>query len=175
MAAREIGLVAALGGALWLLHQRAVGAAQPGPGALSETEVRSLARSIVSNFGLQVDPDQLVRIAWIESSFDPGAVRPEPHINDASAGLMQTLEGTAQWLAGDMGYDAFGARPTLQTLMGPQASLYYGAAYLEWLKNAYNRGEEWTVRAYNGGPGGADKDYTRGYWRKYLDAKERFG
>ncbi|CAI5466808.1 unnamed protein product [Closterium sp. Yama58-4] len=35
-----------------------------------------------------------------------------------------------------------------------------------------HRSEEFVVRAYNGGPGGADKPATAVYWRKYLKAKE---
>lgn len=177
MSDQLLALVTGLAGALYLLHRRQVGAADGPATPMSESEVRTLAENIVRSFGLQVDPAMLVRIAWIESTFDPNALRPEPQIADASAGLMQTLEGTAEWLASDMGYDAFGTNPNLQTLMSPQASLYYGAAYLEWLSNyrGQRRSEEWTVRGYNGGPGGADASYTLGYWRKYQDAKERFG
>ena len=145
-------------------------------GPLSSENVRAFAESIVASFGLRVDPDMIVRIAWIESGFNPSAVRFEPRIGDASAGLMQTLVGTARWLATDMGYSAFGV-PTMDKLLDqPQMSIYFGAAYLDYLSrySGQSRSEEFIVRSYNGGPGNLGAA-TADYWRKYLAAKERFG
>lgn len=171
MSDRVAGLVALLAGAFALLHRRVLAGEA---GAMTADQVRGFARSIVDSFGFDVAPDMLVRIARIESNFDPSAVRPEPQIGDASAGLMQTLVSTARWLA-DMGYDAFGDNPDLARLMQPQASLYFGAAYLDWLVNAYpGKSEGWIVRSYNGGPGHS-KAATDEYWRRYQDAKAELG
>jgi soluble lytic murein transglycosylase-like protein len=167
-------LLVALAGAAALMHRRVVaGEATP----LSESEVRTFAENTVRDFDeIQADPAVMVRIAWIESAFDPSALRPEPAIADASAGLMQTLVTTARWLATDMGFDAFGRDIELKTLMGPQASLYFGGAYLTYLRTyrGQRRGEEFVVRSYNGGPGNFS-EATAQYWQRYLEAKERFG
>ena len=147
-----------------------------GEGPLSLGNVRALAEGAVASWRFNVDPAMIVRIAWIESGFNPSAVRFEPAIGDASSGLMQTLVGTARWLAQDMGYTAFGA-PTMDALIrSPQMSIYFGAAYLDYLSRyaGRSRGEEWIVRSYNGGPGHS-QGATDNYWRKYLAAKERFG
>lgn len=142
---------------------------------LSLSQVRALARDVTSNL-VRADPDMIVRIAWIESAFNPAAIRAEPKIGDASVGLMQTLISTAQWLHSDLGFTRLG-RPDAATLMDPRQSMYFGGAYLLWLSTyrGRQRGEEFMVRAYNGGPGGADSSATLEYWRRYLDAKRRFG
>lgn len=129
----------------------------------------------VQLFDGRLDPRMVTAIAFIESSFNPSAVRVEARIGDASVGLMQTLVGTAQWLYDSQGYRWRDRRPDFTSLFDPEASLYYGMAYLHWLTTksgiTAGRGEEVIVRAYNGGPGGADKSYTDGYWAKYRAAK----
>jgi len=165
----------ALIGAAFLAHNRAV--ARGGIAVLTADEVRNFADSVLRLPRIKV-PDgaaMIVRIAWIESRFDTSAVRSEPRINDASIGLMQTLLGTARWLYDDLGFRHF-ARPTVPNLMGPQASIYYGAAYLTYLSIYAGRARsaEFVVRSYNGGPGNLSAA-TADYWRKYLAAKERFG
>lgn len=174
MARDAAALIALLAGGFALLHRRALAG---DANALTEDQVRAFASGTLGLIdNPRVDEDMIVRIAWIESAFDASAVRPEPQINDASAGLMQTLVGTADWLASQMGYTAFGKRASLQKLMGPQASIYYGAAYLDYLSDyaGQRRSEEFMVRSYNGGPGNFNDD-TAEYWRRYLEAKARFG
>lgn len=144
---------------------------------LTEAQVRELAQQTVRQYFPQVDPEMLVAMAKIESSFDPLAYRFEKHLDDASAGLMQTLESTALWLFNDMGAKAKG-RPTMASLMQPDVSMYFGAAYVNWLRRYRNqpRGEEWIVRAYNGGPAWETanpvaKGMTANHWRKYQLAR----
>eukprot|EP00899_Mesostigma_viride_P014269 jgi/Mesvir1/22843/Mv25123-RA.2 len=112
--------------------------------------------------------EMLRAIAEIESGYRPHAYRWEEALGEPSVGLMQTLLSTARWLATDMGYVAFGV-PTLEALMDPWISLYFGAAYLDWLSHYGGRPQslEFMVRAYNGGPGGATSSATLAYWRKY--------
>ena len=140
--------------------------------ALTVDQVRAIASRILTAHSLRPSEDMIVRIAFVESSFRPGVTRYEPHIDDESIGLMQTLVRTAQWLAQDMGYKAYGV-PTRDDLFDPERSIYFGAAFLDWLMRK-DRALEWTVRSYNGGPGHSTKA-TDNYWRKYLKAKERFG
>ena len=148
-------------------------------------DVPALARSTVGRYGLNVDPSMLVAMAWIESAFKPDAFRWEPARLDASVGLMQTLKATARDMYNN-GYRAFGAAPDYTDLRRPEISMYYGAAYVDWLKKWYARNrngqptEEWIVRAYNGGPGwdrasASSQANTANHWRKYQQAKGRFG
>lgn len=139
--------------------------------AASASEVLALARATIARHDFRVDAVMAAAIAEIESGGNPLALRYEPHIGDASVGLMQTLVSTAQWLW-DIGYRDF-PQPTMAALAEAHASMYFGCAYLDWLKrrNASSASEEWIVRAYNGGPGGATKPATLPYWQKYKAAK----
>lgn len=165
-------VVVALVGLALALSKRA--GAAPG-GVLDAAGVRSFAERITGRYFPAVDPRMLVRMAWIESSFRPDAVRHEWHLNDASVGLMQTLTRTAQWLWDDMGARAY-PRPDMAALLDPETSLYFGAAYVNWLRRygGRARSEQWIVESYNGGPGNSNSQ-TRNHWAKYLAAKERFG
>lgn len=165
-----------LGAAFALTRQKArIGA----DGPMTVDQVRALAEEKVRLTGFNADPRMLVAMAWIESSFDPLAVREEPHIGDASAGLMQTLLGTAQWLHDDFPRYRDKGRPQFNDLMDPATSMYFGAAYVDWLSGYAGvlRSEEWIVRAYNGGPGaGAQRSsQTKRHYEKYLEARRRFG
>lgn len=169
--AQTLALLTLLG-AGFLAIRRGV-ALVPGATVLSADQVCAFMQSVLNLSEIDADADMVLRVAFIESSFNPSAVRAEPQINDASTGLMQTLVSTAQWLHDDMGFKSFG-RPTLTSLKGAQESLYYGAAYLTYLKTwrGQARGEEFIVRGYNGGPGGASSSATLPYWRKYQDARD---
>jgi soluble lytic murein transglycosylase-like protein len=143
--------------------------------ALDAAAVHKLAQdNIVHLLGAKIDPAVATTIAFIESSFNPTAVRPELAIGDASVGLMQTLVGTAQWLHDSMGYDR-APYPTAATLLDADTSMYYGAAYLTYLQErdpiTRGRGLQAMVRGYNGGPGGAFASYTDGYWARYQAAR----
>ncbi|WP_375596818.1 transglycosylase SLT domain-containing protein [Algihabitans albus] len=169
---RAVFVLAGLAGAFALLHGRAVAAGD----VYGADQVRALAAPAAGRFDFPT-VDMLTAIAFVESSFNPAAYRYEPHLGDASVGLMQTLTSTARWLYEDMGYRDHG-EPTLESLArSPQQSLYFGAAYLDWLSRwkGRRRSEEWIIRAYNGGPGGATSAATAPYWSKYQAARRRFG
>ena len=59
---------------------------------------------------------------------------------------------TAAWLADEHGHCAYGA-PTAQTLLQPRVSLYFAAAYLQYLSAFAGRahGLAFTVAAYRSG------------------------
>lgn len=164
-------VLAGLAGLFAAMHKRAIA----GEGILPLENVRDLARQAIGIGNFNVPVERLVRIAWIESHFDPSASRWEVHIGDTSTGLAQTLLGTARWLAKDMGYTAYGV-PSLSDLASPQISLYFGAAYLDWLSRyrGQSRSEEWIVRSYNGGPGHSTAA-TNNYWNKYRKAVGEVG
>lgn len=141
---------------------------------LSPAEARALAYNTVRLPRLgQVDPKMLFAIFKIESGFNASAWRYEPHLGDASVGIAQVLTSTARWLSVEMGYSHFGVIGP-EDLLDTAKCAYAGAAYLDWLSTwrGQGRSEEWIVRAYNGGPGGADSAATLPYWRKYQAAKE---
>lgn len=62
---------------------------------------------------------------------------------------------TAKWLASDMGY-SFHGDPDRAALEDPEKSMYFGAAYLDYLSRyrKVERSEEFIIRGYNGGPNG---------------------
>lgn len=141
---------------------------------LTEEEVFILAQHMANHFRA-MNAQGLMATAWVESSFRPWVSRYEPHLDDSSYGLMQTLIGTAQWLHNDMGYRDY-AYPTRESLKNPAVSMYYGAAYFHWLQRAYpNKDMEWYVRAYNGGAGHKYNSMTTNYWNKWQRAFKRFG
>jgi soluble lytic murein transglycosylase-like protein len=142
--------------------------------------VYNLAREMSARHFPDVDPLMLTAMAEIESGFQPGAVRNEPHVKnryaqngDASIGLMQTLFSTAKWLRNDQGQGAY-VLSRGDDLMDPQTSMYFGGSYVQWLMTYQGevRSEAWIVMSYNGGPG-ADNQATRHHWEKYQAAKLR--
>lgn len=94
-------------------------------------------------------PAALVRaIIASESQFNPSAWRPEPKINDGSAGLMQILLRTAK----GTGYDGpLGERLQLTGLFDPTTNIEYGTAYLAEQFNRAGGDISGAASAYNGG------------------------
>jgi|GEM_PF-3261200 len=148
---------------------------------LTKEEVQALAKHVIENYGFKTTVKDLSITAYIESGFDPAAYRHERRkdgtIWDTSYGLMQTLIGTANDLY-NKGYKALGM-PNRTSLKNPLVSMYFGAAYIDWLKSNWpNKREEWYIRAYNGGPGfekttnGAKN--TALYYNKFVDAYKYF-
>eukprot|EP00850_Spirogloea_muscicola_P021884 SM000266S09829 [mRNA] locus=s266:33836:37055:+ [translate_table: standard] len=163
---------------------------------VTTTEMRAVADIIISrHFAGRVDPVSVCAIAEVESGRQPLAYRFEPHLGEASTGIMQVLQSTAEWLSRDMGYRAYTVDWANKMLYQPFVAVYVGAAYLNWLSTyagksvltacpsrkhgsmgmfqlVTDRSEEFVVRGYNGGPRGIEKASTQRYWTKYLLAKE---
>jgi hypothetical protein len=89
-----------------------------------------------------VDPPLVKAVVAAESSFRPTAYRAEPHIGDASYGLMQTLYRTAK----DMGYQG-----PADGLYDPATSLEFGTRYLAKQLRRYSGKIPYAVAAYNSG------------------------
>lgn len=149
---------------------------------LTEQEMFALCSYITEKFFRSMSPDELVTYAYVESSFRPWVERSESR-GRKSVGLMQTLIGTAQEMY-DKGYREL-ERPTESTLKNPIHSMYYGAAYIDWLRRNYTHKaqeygnyEEYFVRAYNGGAGWqgsqGGREGTANYWSKWQKAYARF-
>jgi len=197
-----IGAVAAIGGLFFAFIPRAVASnavATPQTlaksvveqisnvagttGALSRAQVEAIAQHVCASYFPNIDWRMVVAIASIESSFNPTAARTEYNSNgsvrDVSYGMMQVLTGTASWLYTDLGARAYGA-PTPALLSQPEANIYFGTAFLNWLAGYHGGGhtEEWVVRAYNGGQGwqstAKGPSMTEAYWAKYQSRKASF-
>ncbi|XP_020531574.1 uncharacterized protein LOC18447898 isoform X2 [Amborella trichopoda] len=118
--------------------------------------------------------EMICAIAEIESNRQPLAQRYDPKSREASVGIMQMLQPTAEWLFRELGYRAFEMEGKPNLLFRPFISVYLGAAYLKWLSNfdGTSRNEEFVVRAYYGGPKKATHKSTTGYWKHYLSVKQ---
>ena len=136
---------------------------------LAEAEVKDLAEKITTLYFPVVDPMMVRAIIQIESNRKPDATRYEPHLEESSTGLMQTLLSTAVDMAKNWGATRYGI-PTEKDLLNPEISVYFGAAYLNWLRR-YGTEEQNIVRNYNGGPKGYQRSATLDYWEKYKKAK----
>lgn len=160
--------------ALALTQSKAIAAAVGG--RLTKEQVAAIVDKIGSAYFPKVDRRMVRAMVEIESDRAPYAFRPEPQVlrpSNASVGLMQTLITTAEWIYSDLGARAYG-EPSLATLTDAETSVYFGMAYINWLRTYRNeaRSEEWIVRAYNGGPGGATISATLNHWAKYQRAKQ---
>ena len=138
---------------------------------MDAAQLYALASQVLGEMGISdVTPSMAACIALNESGGDPNAERAEPQINDASYGLMQTLLGTATWLHDQMGFTAYDA--TAANLLTPAPSMYFGCAYLHWLRNWHGpQPDAFVVAAYNGGPGGASGAGPQRYlasWQNYM-------
>lgn len=174
-------------GLLWFLSGQAA------PAVLSRADIKARVIRTRERYGFFNVPAQMARaIVEIESARNRFALNDEPGIRDFSAGLMQPLVSTARWLYDDVGLRAFprvdwraddhlfAAGDPARVDTGPARALYdadhnlyIGMGYLEWLaRHPWNDGWEWTVRAYNGGPGGARSGATAAYWDKYRRAED---
>lgn len=142
---------------------------------VTQTEMRAMAKIVIRrHFESKLDPLMICAIAEVESDRQPLAYRFEPKLGEASTGLMQTLQSTAEWLARDMGYTYYTSDFSPSMLYRPFVSVYFGGAFLKWL-STYEKKiqcEEFMVRAYNGGPKNATSKSTFVYWNKYLKAKQ---
>jgi soluble lytic murein transglycosylase-like protein len=161
-----VGAVLGLGALFSGMSRTAVAAGD----VLSKARIREMAGQVVARYGFETTAGIMANIAMIESSGNPKALRYEPYIphlgrSDYSTGLMQVLTSTAEWLARDMGYRAYGLNPTKDSMMDPLVSLYFGGAYLDYLEK-YPGGPhsiEWVVQSYNAGPGNSQPTYLRKY------------
>lgn len=143
--------------------------------AMTQDDVYSLAQQVLADMQISdITPEMATTIASIESTFNPSASRQEPQINDASYGLMQVLVGTAKWMSGS-GWDA--STPDAETLSTPAGSMYFGCAYLHYLRNYKGsvRPDSFVVAAYNGGPGGASKAGPQNYLASYTQRTSDLG
>ena len=89
-----------------------------------------------------VDPNLIKAVIKSESNFNATAYRYEPHINDASYGLMQILCKTARGI---------GFKGNCEDLYDPKTNIKWGTEYLKRQLDEFDS-EELALAAYNAGP-----------------------
>ncbi|KAK9152196.1 hypothetical protein Syun_010505 [Stephania yunnanensis] len=142
---------------------------------LTQTEMKAVAAIIVRrHFISQIDPDIICAIAELESDRQLLATRYNKKIKDYTIGIMQLLPQTAEWLFREMGYRAYDIIGNPDMLYRPFTSVYFGAAYLNWLSSyeGIERMEEFVVRAYRHGTKKATHKSTLKCWQLYLSVKQ---
>ncbi len=146
-------------------------ASSTGPTRMSIAQVESLAAATINQNGLNtISPTMAVSIALVESGdinnpaagIATNAIRQETGGRE-SVGIMQTLVSTATQMY-DMGFKAYGP-PTKQTLLDPAVSMYFGCAYLAWLRTYAGtfHTDDFIVQSYNAGPANPDQPYLVKY------------
>lgn len=120
-----------------------------------------------SEFGGWFDPRDVLAVVQIESGFKPYAARYEPHLGEASLGLMQVLPSTAR----DRGYvgSPFGLFDTVTSLRIGMAHLRWTYDFLAARLGTAPSVDQW-IGAYNAGVGNV---LNRGYWSANYVAKWR--
>ncbi|XP_044467975.1 uncharacterized protein LOC123197703 [Mangifera indica] len=142
---------------------------------LTPTEMKAVANIIVGrHFDSQIDPDMICAICELESDRQLLSMRIEKKSKVTTQGLMQISTKTADWLFSEMGYRAYDVQENPDLLYRPFVSVYFGAAYLIWLStyDGIERGEEYIVRAYNGGTKRATHKSTLPYWKRYISVRD---
>ena len=103
----------------------------------------AVAEECAEKYG--VDKSLVMAIIKAESNFNKGAVSAK-----GAKGLMQVMEETGQWCAGEMGTAA-------PDLMDAKTNIETGTFYFSYLLQMYNGNEKNAVAAYNAGHGNVDK------------------
>ncbi|XP_012087347.1 uncharacterized protein LOC105646157 isoform X2 [Jatropha curcas] len=142
---------------------------------LTQTEMKAVAEIIVRrHFDSQILPAMLCAIAELASDRQLLATRYDKKTKQTTVGIMQLLPATMEWLIRDLGYRVYKGEGNPDILYRPFVSVYFGAAYLQWLSNfeRQERSEEFVVRAYKGGIEKANHKSTLQHWKRYLSVKE---
>lgn len=116
------------------------GTARLGVGTPFDADILSAAQRYV------VDPALIKAVIASESSWNPGALRVEAQINDASYGLMQILLGTARGMLPGV---------TPSDLFIPSTNIDLGSRYLASMLQQFGYPDG--VAAYNAGPGNVSR------------------
>ncbi len=125
--------------------------------ALTYEQVKTLAAPLAAQYGVPLP--LIVAIASHESGgFCPWATRGEPHLGDASIGLMQVLYSTAKASGYTGSIGAWNDTTNTGTgLYDPATNLRYGTKFFASLLKSTGGDVERAVSAYNAGLGNAHR------------------
>ena len=112
----------------------------------------------------ELDPMLVAAVIQAESKFKPQAVS-----NQGARGLMQMMPETAQWVARNIGEEAFFE----EHLNEPEISIRFGTWYLASLKKEFSANEVLMLAAYNGGRGNVKQWMNKYGWdMEFADTKQ---
>jgi len=103
------------------------------------------------------DPVFLMAVIENESSFNPRAVGPVGEI-----GLMQVTPGTGEWISKKFGLKWGGKK----SLRDPRTNIRIGAAYLAYLREAFDSHGQLYLAAYNMGSLNVNRALEKSIWPK---------
>lgn len=95
-----------------------------------------------------LDKAMVCAIIYVESGFNENATS-----NKGASGLMQIMETTANWAAGEIDIENYDYKRIYET----DVNISIGCWYLARLMNQYNGSTELALAAYNGGSGNVRK------------------
>lgn len=125
--------------------------------ALTLDQVRTLATPLAAQYGVPL-PVAIAIAAHESGGFCPWATRGEPHLGDASIGLMQVLFSTAKANGYTGAVGAWNdATNTGTGLYDPATNLRYGIKFFGGLLKATSNDLPRAIAAYNAGLGNAQR------------------
>lgn len=137
---------------------------------LSRIELRAVADIVLSRYFSKkpVIPAILCALSEIVSMRFVQGVGPRP-------GILGIDFPTACWLYKDLDYKAYNVE-SVDDLTNPFASMYFGAAYLNWLSEyeGSERSPQFVIQAYLSGPKNANLDEKSPNWQKFEEALGRY-
>ncbi|XP_043698786.1 uncharacterized protein LOC122649621 [Telopea speciosissima] len=130
---------------------------------LSRIEIKAVAQIILSKHfsSRKVKPTILAALAEVSSMrFVKGT--------ESCTGIMGIDYPKAQWLYKDIGYKAYKVESD-EDLFNPFASMYFGAAYMDWLSTygGRERTPQFVIHAYLGRPENVNLQETGPLWVKF--------
>lgn len=133
-------------------------------GKMGVDEIYFLANDTIKKHGFNCKPELMTRIALVESGGDPLAIGD----GGKAIGLMQMWENTSKDLYNRLDYNYY--RYEEENLKRPEVAMYFACAYFDWIAGvASHRGEDWAIRAYNGGYGWEGTEERRRNTAIYLN------
>lgn len=109
-----------------------------------KAKAREIAATVISESAkYDLDPIFVLAMIKTESGFNPLAIGPFAEI-----GLMQVKPDTAEWIAGKYGLPWNGN----ETLRDPSSNIRIGLAYVNYLRDTFDKKATRYVSAYNMGP-----------------------
>lgn len=109
---------------------------------VTKSSIETIVNSIASKYN--VEPALIKAIIKSESNWNPNAYRSEPHIGDASWGLMQVLLKTAREVSKNPSL-------TASELLKPEINIDVGTRYIAKQLVRYSGNMKSAISAYNAG------------------------
>lgn len=137
---------------------------------LTRVEVKAVAQIIVQRYFSTrgIEAASLAALSEVSSMRYVNGQR-------SRTGLMGIDFPTAAWLYRDIGCNKYKVQ-SVDDLFNPFVSMYFGAAYFDWLSEYKERKRslEFVVQAYFGGPDNVSLQETGHYWLRFEEASTNY-